>query len=53
MQPADYVAVKARLKSMRALERQPAALRGHCDTRHAARDCGILHELVAAADRKR
>jgi Cd(II)/Pb(II)-responsive transcriptional regulator len=45
--------VQARLKSMRALERQLAALRGQCGTRRAARDCGILHELVAAADRKR
>jgi Cd(II)/Pb(II)-responsive transcriptional regulator len=41
--------VRARLKSMRALERQLVALRGQCGARHAARDCGILHELVAAA----
>ena len=41
--------VRARLKSMRALERQLAALRQQCDARHTARECGILHELVAAA----
>lgn len=41
--------VRARLKSMRALERQLAKLRHQCDTSHAARECGILHELVAAA----
>ena len=41
--------VKARLKSMRALERQLTALRGRCGSRHAAGKCGILHELVAAA----
>jgi Cd(II)/Pb(II)-responsive transcriptional regulator len=41
--------VRARLKSMRALERQLAVLRGQCGAHHAARDCGILHELVAAA----
>lgn len=41
--------VRARLKSMRALERQLAVLQGRCGAGHAARDCGILHELVAAA----
>ena len=41
--------VRARLKSMRALERQLAQLRKRCDAGHAARECGILHELVAAA----
>lgn len=41
--------VKARLKSMRALERQLAALRGRCGSSHVAGKCGILHELVAAA----
>lgn len=41
--------VKARLKSMRALERQLAVLRGRCGSSHVAGECGILHELVAAA----
>ena len=41
--------VRARLKSMRALERQLAELRKRCDANHAAHECGILHELVAAA----
>jgi len=41
--------VRARLESMRALERQLEALRARCETGHAAAECGILHELVAAA----
>jgi len=41
--------VRARLKSMRALERQLSRLRRQCDADHAANGCGILHELVAAA----
>ena len=41
--------VRARLKSMRALERQLAQLRKQCDAGHATAECGILHELVAAA----
>lgn len=41
--------VRARLKSMQALEQQLAALRGRCGERHSAGECGILHELVAAA----
>lgn len=41
--------VRARLASMQALERQLVALRGQCSTSHAASECGILHELVAAA----
>lgn len=41
--------VRARLKSMRALERQLSKLREQCDSDHAAHECGILHELVAAA----
>lgn len=40
--------VRARLKSLRALERQLLALRGRCETGHAG-ECGILQELVAAA----
>ena len=41
--------VRARLRSMRALEKQLGALRRQCDVGHAASECGILHELVAAA----
>lgn len=41
--------VRARLQSLRALERQLVALRASCDADHAAHPCGILHELVAAA----
>lgn len=40
--------VRARLKSMRALERQLAALRAQC-AHEATGRCGILKELVAAA----
>lgn len=41
--------VRARLESMRALEKQLTALRAQCGDHHAARECGILYELVAAA----
>jgi Cd(II)/Pb(II)-responsive transcriptional regulator len=41
--------VQARLKSMRALEKQLGELRKRCSARHAVGECGILHELVAAA----
>jgi DNA-binding transcriptional MerR regulator len=41
--------VRARLQSLQALERQLAALRDSCDADHSAHECGILHELVAAA----
>lgn len=41
--------VRARLKSMRALEKQLGSLRARCDARHTTTECGILHELVAAA----
>ena len=41
--------VRARLKSMRALERQLVQLRAQCNGNHDAGQCGILHELVAAA----
>lgn len=41
--------VRARLTSMRALEKQLSALRARCETGHVAAECGILHELVAAA----
>jgi Cd(II)/Pb(II)-responsive transcriptional regulator len=41
--------VRARLKSMQALEKQLAALRARCEAGHVAAECGILHDLVAAA----
>ncbi|MFZ6656812.1 Cd(II)/Pb(II)-responsive transcriptional regulator [Undibacterium sp. TJN19] len=41
--------VKARLKSMRALEKQLSQLRARCKEPHQGQECGILHELVAAA----
>lgn len=46
---AQLARVRARLKSMRALERQLGQLRTRCDAKHATPDCGILHELAAAA----
>lgn len=46
---AQLKRVRARLKSLRALERQLAQLRRQCDANHKAHECGILHELVAAA----
>ena len=45
----QLVKVRARLKSMRALARQLEQLRERCDAHHAVKECGILHELVAAA----
>ena len=41
--------VRARLKSLRALEKQLTALRAQCGLSKSRRDCGILHDLVAAA----
>lgn len=46
---SQLLRVRARLKSLRALERQLAALRSSCDADHARHECGILNELVAAA----
>ena len=44
------VRVRARLASMRALEQQLTALSHACRSEgHTVADCGILHELVAAA----
>ena len=45
----QLVRVRARLKSLRALERQLVALRAQCDADHDHHPCGILQELVAAA----
>lgn len=41
--------VRERLSSMQALEGQLVTLRALCNENHAARECGILHELVNAA----
>ncbi|PRC91761.1 Cd(II)/Pb(II)-responsive transcriptional regulator [Solimicrobium silvestre] len=41
--------VRARLASMQALENQLTTLRARCDATHFGLECGILHELVAAA----
>lgn len=41
--------VQARLQSIQVLEQQLLALRGQCKAHHTASECGILHELVAAA----
>lgn len=46
---AQLARVRARLKSMQALEQQLAALRERCSPGHVVGECGILHELVAAA----
>lgn len=46
---AQLSRVRARLKSMQALEQQLTALRSRCDENHPSKECGILHELVAAA----
>ncbi len=45
----QLVRVQARLNSLRALENQLVVLRAQCGENHSARECGILHELVAAA----
>lgn len=45
----QLVKVRARLKSMKALEKQLLQLRAMCSGAHAAESCGILTELVAAA----
>lgn len=44
--------VKARLVSMRALEQQLSSLKGRCGANHTVSECGILHELVAAAHKE-
>lgn len=46
---AQIERVRARLKSLRALEKQLSALRAQCKRPKSRRECGILHELVAAA----
>jgi Cd(II)/Pb(II)-responsive transcriptional regulator len=46
---AQLTRVRARLSSLRALERQLSALQDSCDANHVKHECGILQELVAAA----
>jgi len=46
---AQLARVRVRLESLRALEKQLAALRAQCAAGHTAGECGILQELVAAA----
>lgn len=46
---AQLTRVRARLQSLQLLEKQLTALRSRCSTTHLAGDCGILQELVAAA----
>ena len=46
---AQLAKVRARLASMKALEQQLVALKARCDADHSAHGCGILEELVAAA----
>jgi hypothetical protein len=41
--------VRARLKSMMALEKQLLQLRARCTEEHGTHACGILTELVSAA----
>ena len=41
--------VQARIASLRTLEQQLLLLRAQCNTRKTAGECGILQELVAAA----
>lgn len=49
---AQLAKVRARLKSLKALERQLSSLRGRCGAKHIAGECGILHELVSAAHKE-
>src|SRR5690606_6157215 len=46
---AQLARVRMRLASLQALERQLAQLRKQCAGDHAGGECGILHELAAAA----
>lgn len=46
---AQLTRVRARLKSMRALEKQLVQLRAQCSGKPAGDECGILQELVSAA----
>jgi Cd(II)/Pb(II)-responsive transcriptional regulator len=41
--------VRAKRDALEALEKQLAALRAHCESGHRVADCGILEELIHAA----
>jgi DNA-binding transcriptional MerR regulator len=48
---ADHVAqVRTRMQALQMLEQQLLALQGQCGASKRTADCGILRELVAAAD---
>ena len=46
---AQLKRVRARVRSLRALERQLSALCAQCKLPRSRRPCAIIHELVAAA----
>lgn len=46
---AQLERVRERLQSLRVLEQQLTALRARCRSQCTAANCGILHELLAAA----
>lgn len=46
----QFYACVARLESLRALEKQLSQLQTQCNGKHAGDECGILYELVAAAN---
>jgi DNA-binding transcriptional MerR regulator len=46
---AQLMRVRARLESMRALEKQLTRLRARCRSKHSTGPCAILGELIAAA----
>jgi Cd(II)/Pb(II)-responsive transcriptional regulator len=41
--------VRAKRDALEALEKQLTALRAHCESGHRVADCGILEELIHAA----
>ena len=41
--------VRAKLGALKALEKQLSALRAQCDAGHRVADCGILEEMIHAA----
>lgn len=45
----QLVRIRAKLQSIRALEKQLTVLRARCDQGYKTTECGILNELIAAA----
>lgn len=43
------IQVRSQMAALHTLERQLLALQGQCEDGHTSRDCGILKELIAAA----